>query len=327
MDTDTEPMAARRPRLVVGIDGSPGSRGALVWAMEHAAATGATVEALAAFAVDVYWTDVYLADPRRVEAIRADTRARAAAMVEEARTARLETGRPVPEVEVVVVPGPAPQHLVHRSRGADLLVVGSRGRGGLASTLLGSVALHCSAHARCPVVVVHPTEPDTEPRVVVGLDDSPMSRAALKRAADEAILLGARLDVVVAFQPYDSWSELYAVMFPPWGETREHAENRARHIVAEVLDGEAHGLTIRVTAEEGGPGDVLVRSAAGARLLVVGSLSRSRLEGMVLGSTALHCVVHAPCPVMVVHPQGPRESAAASTAAGVVPEPAPAPAG
>jgi nucleotide-binding universal stress UspA family protein len=48
---------------------------------------------------------------------------------------------------------------------------------------------------------------------------------------------------------------------------------------------------------------VLAERSAGAALLVVGSRSRSRLPGMLLGSVALHCVVHAQCPVMVVHPE------------------------
>jgi nucleotide-binding universal stress UspA family protein len=303
VDTSTEATTELRPRVVVGIDGSAGSRAALAWALEAAAATGARVEAVTAFPVDFYWTDAYLADVGRVERIQADTRTRAEEMVDKARSAMTETGRSAPPVELVVVPGPTAQHLVRHSRGADLLVVGSRGRGGVASTLLGSVALHCSAHARCPVVVVHPTRPEAEPRVVVGLDDSAMSRAALRAAADEALRLGARLDVVAAFHPYDDWSELYAVMLPPWGETREHAEARAREIVADVIGKEAARLSITVTTEQGVAGDVLIRAAEGARLLVVGSQSRSRLEGMVLGSVALHCVVHAPCPVMVVHPQ------------------------
>jgi nucleotide-binding universal stress UspA family protein len=73
--------------------------------------------------------------------------------------------------------------------------------------------------------------------------------------------------------------------------------------VSDVL-GEEAGRSVRLVAEGGVPGEVLVRSASGARLLVVGSLTSSRLQGMVLGSVALHCVVHAPCPVMVVRPRG-----------------------
>jgi nucleotide-binding universal stress UspA family protein len=60
---------------------------------------------------------------------------------------------------------------------------------------------------------------------------------------------------------------------------------------------------VQVVVEVGAPGDVLVRHADGASLLVVGSRSRSRLAGMVLGSVALHCAVHARCPVLVVRPE------------------------
>lgn len=59
---------------------------------------------------------------------------------------------------------------------------------------------------------------------------------------------------------------------------------------------------VRTEVAEGWVTDVLISAAQGARLVVVGSRSRSRLVGMLLGSVALHCVVHAPCPVMVVHP-------------------------
>lgn len=323
MDTSTEATSTeampREPRVVVGIDGSPGARAALGWALSAAADMGARVEALTAYPVDFYWTDPYLADPRRIAELEADTRSHAHELVEQARSAMAGYRGSAPEVDLIVVPGPAQQHLVQRSVGADLLVVGSRGRGGVASTVLGSVALHCSAHARCPVVVVHPATAVAEPRVVVGLDDSVMSRAALTRGADEATRLGARLDLVVAFQPYDSWSPLYEVPLPPWGETREHAERRARRIVSEVLGEAADRLVIHVEAQQGVPGDVLVRAATGARLLVVGSLSRSRLEGMVLGSVALHCAIHAPCPVMIVHPQRDARDVPARSEAGTTP--------
>jgi nucleotide-binding universal stress UspA family protein len=60
------------------------------------------------------------------------------------------------EVRSSVVEGPAAEVLVERSGAADLLVVGSRGRGALRGLLLGSVALHAAMHASCPVTVVHP---------------------------------------------------------------------------------------------------------------------------------------------------------------------------
>jgi nucleotide-binding universal stress UspA family protein len=137
--------------------------------------------------------------------------------------------------------------------------------------------------------------------VVVGLDDSPVAHRALARAVGEAAALGARVEAVAAYRAPDYWSDLYAITAPPVGQTREQALERARGIVAGVLGGRPKGPEVTVDVEEGAPADVLVRRADGAALLVVGSRSRSRLEGMVLGSVALHTVVHARCPVMVVH--------------------------
>jgi nucleotide-binding universal stress UspA family protein len=295
--------AGIRPRVVVGIDGSSGSRAALAWALTAAGGRGADVEAVAAFPVDFYWTDAYLADPRQIEEVRADTRARAEALIDEVRRGTGRPGEPVPDVTLLVVPGAAAERLVRQADDADLLVVGSRGRSGVRSALLGSVALHCAAHAPCPVVVVHPAVPAVDAAIVVGLDDTAMSRAALREAADEAMRSGADLEVVSAFQPVNYWSDLYAVMSPPRGQLPEQAVARARQIVSDVLGEEAHRMRIRLTVTEGPAGDVLLRAAAGARLLVVGSQSRSRLGGMALGSIALHCVVAATCPVMVVHPE------------------------
>uniref|UniRef100_UPI0034DDF51A universal stress protein n=1 Tax=Geodermatophilus amargosae TaxID=1296565 RepID=UPI0034DDF51A len=200
-------------------------------------------------------------------------------------------------VSVTVVPGDPAESLVVRAEGARLLVVGSRGRGAVASALLGSVALHVSAHAPCPVVVVHAGLPASVSRVVVGIDDSSVSRAALAEAVGYARGLGARVEAVLVCQPVTYWSD--AVPAPPVGETLEAARERADRMVAAVLGPRPHA-DVDVAVVTGSPGDVLVRTAEGAGLLVVGSRSRSRLAGLLLGSVALHCVVHASCPVMVV---------------------------
>jgi nucleotide-binding universal stress UspA family protein len=283
----------------------------------EAARRGAGLVVLSAFPVDFYWTDAYLLDPRRLDAVRADTDARTRAMVDEARQAPAVVAVPgsdtVP-VQVVVAAGAAAEHLVNAAEDADLLVVGSRGRSGVRSTLLGSVALHCTTHARCPVVVVHPASGTTAGaggRVVVGLDDSDMSREALRQAVAEAARLGAEVEGVVAYHPVSPWSELYTLGAPLGGELEEHARRRGEDMVAEVLGTSADGGTppVRVVAVEGPAGHVLVRRSEGAALLVVGSRSRSRLSGMVLGSVALDCVVHGTGPVMVVHPDGARATA------------------
>ncbi|WP_336033261.1 universal stress protein [Geodermatophilus sp. FMUSA9-8] len=317
---------ARSPgtgRVVVGVDGSPGARAALGWALGAAARAGGSVEVVSAYPVDFYWMDPYLLDTGRLDAIRQDTEERVRALVAEVRQDPAVTAVPGTanvRADIVVAGGAPLEHLVARAEGADLLVVGSRGRGGVRSTLLGSVALHCVAHAPCPVVVVHPGTVEPPLRVVVGVDDSPMSRAALSRASEEAARLGARLEVVAAYQPEAYWSDLYAVTAPPLSETEEQARARVTAIVSEVLGA---GADAEVHVVGGAPGEVLVQRADGAALLVVGSRSHSRVAGMVLGSVALHGAVHAPCPVMVVHPQPTQRAAADAVPVAVaVPHPA-----
>lgn len=292
------------------MDGSAGGRRALAWALSAAAGRGASLEVVSAFPVDVHWIDPLLVDPHRIEKIRRDVEARTRDLVEEVRSDPEVSAIPgtaeVP-VWVMAAPGPAAPVLVHRAEGAELLVVGSRGRGGVRSTVLGSVALHCSVHAPCPVVVVRSaageaaTEPATAPRVVVGLDDSPHAEAALRAALAEADRRGGRVEAVLAYDTPNYWSDMYAVMTAPPGRTREQALERAEAFVADALGDEAEAVDVVVA--DGPPGEVLVQHAVGAVLLVVGSRSRSTLAGMVLGSVALHCVIHGPCPVMVVRPE------------------------
>ncbi len=140
--------------IVVGIDGSPGSRTALAWAMTQARLTGATIEAIAAWQESVMplgsgypvGETGYL-DGRSVaevaQKIADDTVAAVTA----------ELGEPA-DVRTRTVMGHPAQVLAEAAVGAQLLVVGSRGHGTFAGMLLGSVSQHCVQHAPCPVVVV-----------------------------------------------------------------------------------------------------------------------------------------------------------------------------
>jgi nucleotide-binding universal stress UspA family protein len=292
-------------RVVVGVDGSPGSRAALGWALAAAARKDAVLAVVSAFPVDFYWIDPYLLDQGRIDSVRADTEARARELVEEVRlepAVAAVPGTSTVAVEVIVVPGVPAEHLVQLADGATLLVIGSRGRGAVRSTLLGSVALHCATHATCPVVVVHPVASTAVSRVVVGLDGSPAARAALRQAVGAAAELGAEVEAVAAHQQPNYWSDAYGVLPESPAEVRNAARRRAEATVAEVL-GDGPRVPVQVVTVEGPAAAALVERADGAALLVVGSRSRSRLPGMVLGSVALHCAVRAPCPVMVVHLQ------------------------
>ncbi len=298
-----EPRQDAGGRVVVGVDGSAGSRAALVWALSAAARAGARLAVVAAFPIEFYWAAPTLLDARRVDQVRADTEARARALVDEVRDDPASGGHADVPVDVVALPGRAAQQIVQAAHDADLLVVGSRGRGAVRSTVLGSVALHCVTHAACPVVVVRPhTEAAlAPPRVVVGLDGSATSMTALDRALEDAARLGAAVTAVAAYSEESYWSHAYDVLVPPVEQLRADAHRGAEKMVA--LARERFGPAapdVDVRAIEGAAGEVLVGQSEGAELLVVGGRGRSALVELLIGSVALHCVLHAPCPVLVV---------------------------
>lgn len=151
-----------RTRIVVGLDSSPGARAALAFALGEAARRDAVVEAITAFETPVDWPSVHgLHDPDwpTVDQARDAAAVDAARIVDEVVSeVPTDSGGPpaVPvPVPVSAVAGSAAAVLLHAARGADLLVVGNRGRGGVASALLGSVSMQCVLHAACPVTVVH----------------------------------------------------------------------------------------------------------------------------------------------------------------------------
>ncbi len=133
-------------RIVVGVDGFETSEAALRWAVHQAKLTGAVVEAVTAWHVPVGTGWIPTAD-------MPDYQADACAVLSEAITGLGDVEQDV-QVCPRVVAGQAGQVLVEAARGADLLVVGSRGHGGLAEAMLGSVSQYCMHHAPCPVVIV-----------------------------------------------------------------------------------------------------------------------------------------------------------------------------
>jgi nucleotide-binding universal stress UspA family protein len=145
----------RDARVVVGVDCSSGARAALLFALADAARRQVRVEAISAYRPPEYWLDFYAVVTSAPEETRATAEQRIRAFVDEV----LPDGpQPPPEVRVRAVMGTAADVLIRESHGADLLVVGSRGRGGFSTMLLGSVGMQCAMHASCPVTVVHSPE-------------------------------------------------------------------------------------------------------------------------------------------------------------------------
>lgn len=146
--------------IVVGVDGSTSSRDAIRWAVEEARVRKTGVRAVYAWQLPIVTGFAYIPpdvlDPAELERRANDV---VTAAVDEAVGARNGV-----EVQAVAVEGTAAEKLVEESTGADMLVVGSRGRGGFSGLLLGSVGQQCVHHAACPVVIVRPAPDGNEER-------------------------------------------------------------------------------------------------------------------------------------------------------------------
>jgi nucleotide-binding universal stress UspA family protein len=154
--------AAIAGRIVVGVDGSPGSLRALRWALSEASALGGNVHAVGVWQSPGgmhYTTPADTTPPK--EAMEAAVAATVAAATAPACDGRSPLGA---KVTVSVVEGTPAIELQRAVVDGDLLVVGSRGHGEVAGLLLGSVSQHVVCRARCPVVVVpsvgHQDEPE-----------------------------------------------------------------------------------------------------------------------------------------------------------------------
>ncbi len=143
-------MSGQERRIVVGVDGSPSSVRALRWAIRQAGRTGSVVDAICAWQYPVsYGWAVTEPDPA-IGTLASEA-------LEKAIAGARQAGESV-EIRPHVLEASPAQALIDAARGADLLVVGSRGHGGFTGMLLGSVSQHCVHHAPCPVLVVRGTE-------------------------------------------------------------------------------------------------------------------------------------------------------------------------
>lgn len=133
------------PKIVVGIDGSEPSEDALRWAVGQAQLTGSAVEAVMAWQYALVPAGAGDREPEFRHALNR--------VIEEAFL-----GTPPVKVTRVVDEGEPALTLVERSKDAELLVIGSRGRGALVGMLIGSVSQYCIGHAHCPVVVLRRPE-------------------------------------------------------------------------------------------------------------------------------------------------------------------------
>jgi len=144
-------------------------------------------------------------------------------------------------------------------------------------------------------------------RIVVGVDGSPHSKTALNWAMTQARLVGATVEAVSAWQ--DPATVGYAFGGIPYMYEGDSIATIAEKVlvetVAEAVGQQDHPVEVRTRVVQGHPAQVLLDTAIGADMLVVGSRGHGTFAGMLLGSVSQHCVQHAPCPVIVLPQQKP----------------------
>jgi nucleotide-binding universal stress UspA family protein len=274
-------MAVTVNGIVAGYDGSPASQEALDWAAREARAHGLVLTVCHA------WGRAVPGDAAADLAWKYGERV-VAGGVQHAQGS-FGTG----EVRPLLVSGSPASVLCELSQSADMVVLGSRGRGELAGLLLGSVSSQVAAHARGVVVVVRghwrPVPGYVPPPVVVGADGSGASQPAVAFAFAEAALRDVPLLAVCALA--DTPSVLGG------GHLLEADFEQA----LAKCEADYPTVVVRRQVVQGAPRGALLDAAAGAQLLVVGARGRGGLRGMMLGSVSMAVLHHSPCPVAVVH--------------------------
>ncbi|GEL19600.1 universal stress protein [Pseudonocardia asaccharolytica] len=286
--------------VVAAVDGSEPALEAVRWAALEAGRRNATLRLVTVF----NWPETRHVGELRlgsdyVETLRESARSALAFAASEARAMaagieieqEVRTGFPVPV-------------LTDESRHAQLVVLGRRGLGGFTGLLVGSVATGVAACAVSPVVVVRgpvPTGPAAPGGpVVVGVDGSPTSEAALAFSFDAASWRGAPLLAVHTW--LDVMLEPTMVPLLDWdaieADERALLAERMAGWQAKYPDVEVHRLVTRDR-----PARALVQQSDRAQLLVVGSRGRGGLAGMLLGSVSQTLLRHAHCPVAIVRPR------------------------
>jgi nucleotide-binding universal stress UspA family protein len=288
--------------IMVGADGSEPSRRALDWAAAEAAARKAALRPV------IVWQSPYDYGEQRYFPVDEDQFAKGAKDRLEQELATVEREGSATVTDPLVVRGDPAQVLCERSADADLLVVGSRGHGGFAGLMLGSVSAKCAQHSRCPLVIVRDGGAEGDDRrikrILVGVDGSDGARRALAWAAREAMLHGASVEAVSVWRdPYGGDMSLEFDM-EHFRDDREvlldRAEDQLTATVAEAATGHP-GLAIEPLLLQGDdPGRILCERSADADLLVVGSRGHGGFLRLLLGSVGNTCAHHSKCPVAII---------------------------
>jgi len=286
-----------RYRIVVGVDGSSPSTAAAVWAARDAALRNLPLTAVYVLNPPMATTLRGIPMPTPANYLQRQQDEGRTILDNALKTAEDYAGREG-QVEVrteLRIGRPVPS-LAELSQSAELVVVGSHGRGAVGRRLLGSVSTGLVHHAHCPVAVIHDQggpRPSQAP-VVVGIDGSPASELATTIAFEEASWRGVELVALHA------WSDtaMFGIRVPDWPAVRSEAECVLAERLAGWQDRYPDVNVCRVVVCDH-PARQLVEQSDSAQLLVVGSRGRGGFTGMLLGSVGTDVAQTARIPVIV----------------------------
>jgi nucleotide-binding universal stress UspA family protein len=294
-----------RDRVVVGFDGSEPAERAVAWAAQEAQVRGRGLTLVHALVPPVSTGGLGVALPPSLDLLDGLER-QAKAHLDEVAT-RFAGQDVLTRVSVGAPSGV----LLEASESADLVVIGSRGRGGFTGLLLGSVGAQVAAHSACPVVVIRAAAGPHAGTVVVGIDGSAAAEAALAFGFDEASRHGWS---VVAVHAWDV--PAYDLLIVPNGPVpiplADVADDEVR-LTAELLAGfrvdypdvDVEERLVRSPAVQ-----ALVAASSTAAMVVVGTHGHGPALGALLGSVSNGLLHKATVPVVVVPPADPHPSAA-----------------
>ncbi|AZA08278.1 universal stress protein [Corynebacterium pseudopelargi] len=290
--------------VVVAVDGSDASTNAIRWAANTAAKRGVPLKLAASYTMPQFLYAEGMVPPQELfDELQSETMAH----IEAAQKVALEVA-PDLKIGYVIAEGSPIDMLLEISKDVTMIVMGSRGLGGLSGMVMGSVSAAVVSHASCPVVVVR-EDNDVTPSnkygpVVVGVDGSEVSQRATEFAFEEAQARGAKLVAIHTWMDMQVQASLagLAAAQQEWDTIEDEQQHLLEERLAPMLD-KYPDVAVDMVITRDRPVRALVENGRDAQLLVVGSHGRGGFRGMLLGSTSRALLQSAPCPMVVVRPR------------------------
>ena len=282
-------------RIAVGVDGSPESRTAALWADEEASARDCGLTLVHAVLPPVGSSPFGAGIPSDVNPM---AEVRQGALIELDEIASTLTAE---DVQTRIEVGSPSGIMIGASETAAMVVAGSRGQGGFKRLLLGSVSTQVATHSACPVIIIRSLPHPSAHTVVVGMDGTAGSSAAIGFAFDMASLHGWRLIAVHAWEvpAYD----LLVVPSAHDSMPLQDSANDEARLTAEALAGfqaDYPDVDVEQSLVRGSARNALLEASPSAALVVVGTRSHGQVMSAVLGSVSHGVLHHAQAPVAIV---------------------------